>query len=154
MFKHWSMVLTLAVVALPASLAAAADSGPTAAVKVTVVFPASLDSFDNLSVKAILSQSQPPAPDQSPRVTNYRPVDTQVVEKVSHVNGTDSTVAVVVGKNVKLDGSLKYLAMATVWDGRKYRGGAAFKNKPAVPVLTGGAPNTVTLTVDYLNKVR
>jgi hypothetical protein len=77
-----------------------------------------------------------------------------VVEKVSHVKGTDSTVAVVAGKNVKLDGSLKYVAMATVWDGREYRGGAALKNKPAVPVLAGGAPNTVTLTVDYLNKVR
>jgi hypothetical protein len=151
MFKACCTLLMFAVLALPAA-AADSDAAQMAEVKVTIVFPASLDSFDAHSVKVILDQSVPPQPGDKPGVTISHPVDTQQVDDVSHVKGTESKLEVTVGSKVNLDPSLKYMVLAQVWAGGKSKGLAMLQNKPNVSVLTGGAPNAVTLTVMHLVK--
>ena len=148
------MLVGFGFAALPAR---AADPGTatTAEVKVTVVFPANLDSFDAHSVKVFLSRSDPqtaPGPGQQTVVTTYQPVDTQQIDNVSHVKGKESQQVVVVGSKVKLDPNLKYLVRAQVLSNNQFKGSAMLNNVPAVPVLTGGAPSAVTLTVTHLNK--
>jgi len=138
--------------ALTVLAAPAVAVGQTAEVKVTVVFPATLDSFDGRSVKVILDQSVPPKPGDKPGVTVSVPVDTQQVDNVSHVKGTESKQEVVVGSKVKLDPSLKYMVIAQVWADGKSKGPATAQGKPFVSVLTGGAPSEVTMTVMHLAK--
>ena len=108
-----------------------------AEVKVTVVFPATLDSFDAHSVKVILDQSDPPKPGDKPGVTTAHPVDTQQVDNVSHVKGTESKQEVTVGSKVKRDPNLKYTVIAQVWAGGKFKGPAMAQSKPFVSVLNG-----------------
>jgi len=117
-----------------------------AEVKVTVVFPATLDSFDAHSVKVILNQSDPPKPGDKPGVTTAHPVDTQQVDNVSHLKGTESKQEVTVGSKVKRDPNLKYTVIAQVWAGGKFKGPAMAQSKPFVSVLNG-APSEITMTV-------
>ena len=154
MFNSSGKALALGILSLLALPAGAADSvsAETAEVKVTVIFPATLNSFDNLSVKVFLDQSQPPAPGADPNTTYYQVVDTQESDKVSHVKGTESKVEVTVGTKVQLDANLKYMVLARVLDDPKTKGIAMFQGKPTVMVLTGGGPNAVTMTVTHVNK--
>jgi hypothetical protein len=140
------MLFALVVFAVPAR-AADPDAAQMAEVKVTVVFPATLDSFDAHSVKVILDQSDPP----KPGVTTAHPVDTQQVDNVSHVKGTESKQEVTVGSKVKLDPTLKYTVIAQVWADGKFKGPAMAQNKPFVSVLNG-APSEITMTVMHLVK--
>ncbi len=151
MLRTFCTLSAFAILALPAS-AADPDTAPMAEVKVTVVFPATLDSFNGRSVKVILDQSVPPQPGDKPGVTISLPVDTQQVDNVSHVKGKESSQEVTVGSKVKLDPSLKYMVLAQVWADGKFKGTATVQNKPNVAVLTNGAPSAVTMTVMHLNK--
>ncbi len=109
MLKICCTLFAFGFLAVPA-LADDPGRATTAEVKITVVFPANLDSFDNHSVKVFLSQSTPqtaPGPGQRTVVTTYLPVDTQQVDNLSHVKGTESKQVVIVGSKVKLELSLE-----------------------------------------------
>ena len=156
MLKICCTLFAFGFLTLPA-LADDPGTATTAEVKITVVFPANLDSFDGHSIKVFLSLSRlrkpyPRTPAQRTVVTTYLPVDTQQVDNVSHMKGTESKQVVTVGSKIKLEPSLKYLASAQVLSDNKFKGSGMLNSKPTVPVLTGGAPSEVTLTVLHLNK--
>ena len=142
MAKTYAALLASAMFVLNTSYARAADSG-NAEVNVTIVFPATVDSFENLTVKAVLSQS---TPSQTPGFTSYQGVDSQEIGKVSHTKGTESKELLTVGSKVKLDPNLKYMVMAQVLSNGKMKGIVRSGGKPNVSVPTGGGPSAVTFT--------
>ena len=127
-------------------------AGQTAEVKVTVVFPAALDSFDGRSVKVLLNETDPPQPGDKPGFIRGHAVETQQIDKLSHVKGTESKQLVVVGSKTKLNPKAKYLVIAQILADGKSKGIARVDGKPSAPVLTDGAPREVTMTVVHLVK--
>jgi hypothetical protein len=146
MAKNCLGLLALAFCAVLAPRARAADSG-NAELKVTFVVPAAIDSFQDVTLKVILSQS---TPSQTPGITTYKPVDSTESSKVSHTKGTESKEELTVGSKVKLDPNLKYVAIAQIWANGKIKGIARSDGKPSVPVLTSGGPSAVTFTVSRI----
>ena len=84
MLKICCTLFAFGFLAVPA-LADDPGRATTAEVKITVVFPANLDSFDNHSVKvsSLVDSATAPGPGQRTVVTTYLPVDTQQIDNLS-----------------------------------------------------------------------
>ncbi len=148
---YWVSALMIISATVSPAFADDSSSTQTAKVTVTVVFPETLASFDDRSIKVFLDKADPAQPGAN--VTTWHPIDTQVVDHVSHTKGTESKQEIIVGAKATLDPNAKYMVMARILDASgKNKGVAMADHKPNVVVLTGGSPTDVSMTVAHLAK--
>ena len=107
---YWVSALMIISATVSPAFADDSSSTQTAKVTVTVVFPETLASFDDRSIKVFLDKADPAQ--RGANVTTWHPIDTQVVDHVSHTKGTESKQEIIVGAKATLDPNAKYMVMA------------------------------------------
>jgi hypothetical protein len=125
-----------------------ADTSPvraqTATVRVTIEIAPQVPSFSEKRLVVMLAYDDYQAGDRG-----LKAVDRHIILKFSHQAGNKTTVTVTLGAKAKLKTDMQYFVNGTVFDGPSKLICRAEDRKRVgpFPVLTGGAPSQITLTL-------